>query len=55
MIRHSGNLNFGAGQIEMGGHDEQGVALRGKDSFSDGNATEQWLVKTGFLDALQTK
>src|SRR5439155_18141489 len=55
MIRHSSDLDLGARQIEIGGHDEQVIAARGGDFFYNGGFAKQRFVKTGLLDSLQTK
>jgi len=55
VIRHARYFDFGAGQIEIGRHDKQVIAARGKDFFSDRSLPEQWFVETDLLESLQTK
>jgi len=55
MIRHSGNLNFSTGQIDIGRYDEQTVASCRQDFFRNGRAAKQWIVKTNSIRSLQPK
>jgi len=55
MIRHARDFHFGACQIEIGRHDKQTIAPRGKNLFSNGSLAEQRLVETDLLDPFQAK
>ena len=55
MILHARDLDFGTGQIEIRRDDKQPLATRGNDLVDDRRLAEQWLVKTGSVQPLQTK
>jgi hypothetical protein len=55
MIWHPRDFDLRAGQIEIGGHDEQAITFCRKDSFDNRGVANQWLVQTSLLYSLQTK
>src|SRR5437762_6300906 len=55
MIRHAGDLDFYASQIEVGRYDKQLITPRRENLFRNRRTAEQRLVKACFLQSLQAE